>query len=791
MMGLSAFVSAAEQAGIRDQLESGTFTLLAPSNAALGGATLPADPDLLANILWSHILPYRADEATLLSSGSVRSSANRKLSVDKSNRSVGGVGLGSDTDGIASNGVVHVLEGVLAVPSAGAFLGADIRTSALASAVGQASASVGQILEEQGPITIFAPKNAAFDEVDLEVILADATYLDLVLGFHVVSGHMSKADLVALGDDESIETRAGQHVGVRLRAGGEVVLADSQDRTARIETPDIRVSNAIIHIVDTLLLPDRGEVDALDTLRRNNFATFAQTVETSGLQAEFQADRPLTVFAPTDAAFAAAQADLPNDPDLLANVLLSHTATPTLSTVNLRQMASVRSVGGARFLLGFDTEPPTIGPATFTRAVDIRASNGIVHGIDRVLFPPRIDQAVARNADLTVLEAAVAAADPGIQALLAGDEPVTLFAPSDAAFEGVDVEELLADPTRLNDLLGFHVVQGQVLSSDLTDGQVLAMANGATVTVRITNGVVRLDDGVGTPVRIGQPNLRFLNGAVHILEGVLRPNHLEEIVRATGLQSFLELLRDTGLNDQLLVGGPLTVFGPTDAALADVDLDGLNPFVVETILLSHLVDGAFSSAQIAMATDLPALTKLDLEVGSSTTTGLSVGGAAIGDVVDVQASNGVVHTLDGIIVPPALLDVLATMPETSSTAAAIQRAPAVLAAVQPDVGDGATPVVFLVPTNQAWIDAGIDVDTVDAAALERQLSHHVIPLALATTKLGATTRVPSLEQNLVIRINSSGIRVEDASLNVATVLEPDIRALDGSIWIIDRVLTPR
>lgn len=789
--GLSAFVQAVESAGLTSLLEGeGPFTVFAPSDGALSSASLPSDPELLANLLLDHVLPYEADSAAVLEASSLRNAANRRLSVDPAGPNVGGAPL-STTDVFASNGVLHVMDGVIQAPTAAEFVSGDPRTATLASAVDAASASIRETLGGSGPITVFAPVDAAFEDVDVDVLLADGAYLDLTLGFHVVEGHYTEADLASLGGS-SLTTASGQDVGIRILTGGQLVLADSRNRTARIEVGNIRLSNAVVHLVDTVLIPDRGEVDLLETLRRNNFNSLAMSAMQSGLTGALQGPEPLTVFAPTDAAFAAASDALPTDPDLVANVLLTHTASTTLPTARLALLPSVQSVAGTSHLLDFAADPETIGAASFTRTLDVRASNGIVHGIDRVLLPPRIADVTRTNDALSTLQAAVEAASEDIGTALAGPGPITVFAPIDAAFQGIDVPTLVGDQARLDDLLRYHVAEGQALSTEFEDGQQLTMSNGATLTVRIDDEGVRLDDGTGTVIRVIRADLRLRNGVVHLIDGVLSPSHLAERARAAGLNALLSAAAAAGLSDALLSGGPFTVFGPTDAAFERLDFEPLDPFAVETVLLTHLVPGRLTSSDVLAAADLTAVSKVVLPVGTSTS-GPTLGGAVLGPVLDVEASNGVLHSVESVILPPTVIELVVADPQLGSTETAVLRAPVeLLDQLGPDVITGARPITVLAPTDAAWAAAGVDPSTADPAALLARLRHHIVTQPLSSDRLAPTNRVATYNQNLIIRQDGTGaITVEDANRNVANVLEADIRGLDGTVWLIDRVLEPR
>jgi len=132
-----------------------------------------------------------------------------------------------------------------------------------------------------------------------------------------------------------------------------------------------------------------------------------------------------------------------------------------------------------------------------------------------------VDIAVG-SPDHTTLVAAVQAA--GLVETLSGDGPFTVFAPTNAAFaalpEGtVDTLLLPENKDQLTGVLTYHVVAGNVMSGDLSDGQVVTTLNGQTLTVSIKDGVVMINGA-----KVVAADLAGTNGVVHVIDAVLLPN---------------------------------------------------------------------------------------------------------------------------------------------------------------------------------------------------------------------------------------------------------------------------
>jgi uncharacterized surface protein with fasciclin (FAS1) repeats len=134
-----------------------------------------------------------------------------------------------------------------------------------------------------------------------------------------------------------------------------------------------------------------------------------------------------------------------------------------------------------------------------------------------------IPEVAAAAGDFTTLLAAAEAA--GLVETLSGEGPLTVFAPTDAAFAdalealGVTAEELLADTATLTSVLTYHVVPGEYLAEDVLAAATLPTANGAELTVDATAGTVSGE----TTATIVMPDVTASNGVIHVIDAVLLP----------------------------------------------------------------------------------------------------------------------------------------------------------------------------------------------------------------------------------------------------------------------------
>lgn len=787
--GAAAFATALDGAGISARLASGDdFTLLAPTDAALSAVTLPTDADLLENLLLHHVAPFRAD-STALFAGPLRVSTQLDLATDAANQTVGGVKV-SQSDLRASDGIVHVIDGVLTLPTIPQILGPGTQTSSLAAAVALASSGVQAALAAPGPITVFAPLDSAFASIDATGILTDATYLDSVLQTHVVSGQTLSSGLTP---GMVLTTASGQALTVSQEAGGTFVLSDGQSRVARIVTPDVRLANGVVHLIDQVLLPARNATDLISTLRRNNRSSFANLVTQAGLTTPFSSGGPFTVLAPTDGALNLASP--PTNADLAANLVYAHVLSGRQTVSSIAAQSSVTTVSKTNLGVDIAGGSESIGSAQIGVARDVTATNGVLHTIDSVLALPSISEQIASDTRATSFGTAIAAAPTADQSAFSAAGPMTVFIPVTSGFPASELTAIAADSVLARDFVGYHRADGQMLSGQLTDGQTLTMSTGATLTVRISGSTISLIDGAGTSVSIVEADVRRSNGVIHFISAPLRAGHLYDIAQANGLTRFATLMTAAGLNASLFTGGPYTTFAPTNTAVAtfettgQLSMDRLAANVLANIFTSHLVPLTYSSAELAMRSVVSTEGKVDLTVTSTMGT-LTVGGATLGTVRDQAASNGVLHTLDTVLLPPTVPQFLSSTTQLSLFSAAVSRASSTVQAyLDPQVLALGRAITVFAPTNAAMTAAGLDPSTMSQSAIDALVQQHVVRSQLLSADFSSTgSAVATYFQPITVTRGTSGTYVRDPTGSVSTVTDVDIRALNGAVHLIDTVL---
>jgi transforming growth factor-beta-induced protein len=261
-------------------------------------------------------------------------------------------------------------------------------------------------LEGEGPFTVFAPTNAAFEALleaqgvaDLDGLIAElgVEAVTNILLYHVVTGDFSAADLIAQGEGSLPTALEGNTLAFAV-VDGSVVINDS----ATVVEADIEASNGVIHVIDTVLMPEDAQNIVDIAQETEELSILVEALVAAELVATLEGEGPFTVFAPTNAAFEALlEAQGVADLDALIAALGAEVVTDILlyHVVVGVELDAETVIATAPNLLGSSEDAPPIyydvvdgnvvlnGSATVTTA-DIEASNGIIHIIDAVILPP-------------------------------------------------------------------------------------------------------------------------------------------------------------------------------------------------------------------------------------------------------------------------------------------------------------------------------------------------------------------------------------------------------------------
>jgi uncharacterized surface protein with fasciclin (FAS1) repeats len=520
------------------------------------------------------------------------------------------------------------------------------------------AAGLANALSGAGPFTLFAPVDTAFASVNTTRLLLPEYQPHLIdlLAYHVYSGEIMSTDLTVGAKPQMFNGKNAFVTSLNPPTINDATITDA-DLTAR---------NGVVHVIDKVLLPISAKSSVVDVAVNNRaFSILADLVVTAGLAETLSTDGPFTVFAPTNAAFAKLPKGtietlkLPANRGMLIDILTYH-VTPGVVTSKMLSNGMVTMLNNKTAPVSTGA-PPKIGSANITLK-DVLVTNGVIHVIDAVLMPPEdgiiasipsgssntVVDVAAGSPDHKTLVAAVTAA--GLAPTLSGPGPFTVFAPVDAAFATVDTERLLLPDYKphLIDLLTYHVLAGQVMSTDLVLGNTPATVNGESVEVTSLN-----------PPMINQANIVTAdlpadNGVIHVIDQVLLPasatNTIVDLAVASPamFSTLVDLVTTAGLAETLSTGGPYTVFAPTNAAFDALPAEMLasltqpaNANLLVDILTYHVSPGVTTSDELSRGMMVPMLNDNSATVSMATSRNAMpmIGGANIISA-DILATNG-------------------------------------------------------------------------------------------------------------------------------------------------------
>lgn len=426
---------------------------------------------------------------------------------------------------------MNIVETALATPS----------LSNLVVALQAADGDLVNVLSGSGPFTVLAPDNDAFDAFlaannfnSLSEVPTDI--LSQILLNHVIPSNLMASDLIGLGSgytSTSATGAGGNPMSIYFNTSNGVRF----NNVSSVSTADVTTSNGTVHIVDAVIgLPNivthataNPELSSLvGALTAGGNTVFTDLF--SSTTTEF------TVFAPTNAAFSAYTN--PNGYDI-NNVLANHAivGATAISTglSNSYQTTAATNVDGDALSLYVNTDDGVVLNGTSEVVLaDIIATNGVIHVVGDVIDLPTIVTFATSNPALSNLVAALGSADsqtpsPNLIGTLSGAGAFTVFAPTDTAFGDLLLELDPSGNTGLGDvppatvqaILEYHVVGGNIRSTDLMSGPVPTLGgditlDAAALTLTDPNG--RVSNIIPSLV-----DIQGINGVVHAIDKVILP----------------------------------------------------------------------------------------------------------------------------------------------------------------------------------------------------------------------------------------------------------------------------
>ena len=699
------------------------------------------------------------------------------------------------TDVISSNGLIHVIDKVLMptdsprdIPRTAQCTG--IHDSLVAGVI---QAELLATLQGPGPFTVFAPTDQAFIDAGIDLAALDtpegkATLSDILL-YHVVAGDVPAANVTECMSADAVN---GQPLAFTVNGG--VMVND-----ANVTLADVTTSNGVIHVIDKVLTPS----DAPNDIPRTAQCTgIHDSLVAAVIQAELletlQGPGPFTIFAPTDQAFTDAGIDLatldtPEGKAILSDILLYHVVAGNVPSSAVTECMSADAVNGQP--LSFTVNGGVMVNGASVTLADVSTSNGVIHVIDKVLTPTDTPNDIPRTAQCTGVHNSLVSGVIQAELLetLQGDGPFTVFAPTDQAFidAGIDLAALdnPEGKAALTDILLYHVLDGEVPASAVTDCLSATTVNGNPLSFTVGDSVMV------NGATVTATDVPTSNGIIHVIDKVLMPTStptdIPRTAQCTGIHdSLVAAVIQAELLETLQGDGPFTVFAPTDQAFTDagIDLAALDTeegkAALTDILLYHVVASEVPSSAVEECGTATAVNGDTLSFGVGDT--VTVNGATV-TLADVATSNGVIHVIDEVLTPTMTPD---DIPRTAQcTGIHDSLVAAVIQAELLETLQGDGPFTVFAPTDQAFADAGIDLASLDTpegkAALSDILLYHVVSGEVPSSVLSDCMTATAVNgQTLAFTVGDS-VMVNDATVTLA-----DVATSNGLIHVIDTVLSP-
>ncbi|MEM9378372.1 MAG: fasciclin domain-containing protein [Planctomycetota bacterium] len=271
--------------------------------------------------------------------------------------------------------------------------GKDIITTAVENgnfktlAAALTAAELIKPLQGEGPFTVFAPTDDAFAKIPEKTLASllekeNRDTLTSILTYHVVSGDVRAKQVVKLSNATTLN---GQRVDIRVEEG--TVFVDG----AKVVMTDIECSNGVIHVIDTVVMPQTESIVGV-AAGAKTFNTLIAAAKAAGLAETLDTKGPFTVFAPTDEAFRKLPAGTvenllkPENKAQLAAILKHHVVSGRVYADQAAKLDKAPTLNGTELPVAITKESARIGNANIV-STDIEAANGVIHVIDTVLLP--------------------------------------------------------------------------------------------------------------------------------------------------------------------------------------------------------------------------------------------------------------------------------------------------------------------------------------------------------------------------------------------------------------------
>jgi transforming growth factor-beta-induced protein len=384
--------------------------------------------------------------------------------------------------------------------------------------------------------TVFAPNNDAFTKVFGKSFPTTCTdSLKSILSYHVVSGTVVQGSSITSAEAK-VDTLAGS-IFAKVK-DSKIIINNS----STVVKGDVTASDGVVHIVDTVLIPDSAGTVVQIAAKRDDFSALVSLLKLCNLNDTLSAESgTLTVFAPTNAAFtkylngAAGPTTCSTD---LKNTLVYHVLGAKVKSTDLKASQASTSLLASNnlFITKTDAAGVVINGGSKVVAADLESAKGVVHVVDTVLVPDALGTIVAalsKRFDHTALVSSVVNAN--LTETLSGTGPFTVFAPTNAAFEAIASTTATLSVAQLTKVLTHHVLSSKKISSEIPSGQTdIATVESSTIRLNKSDAglyvrgsdLTQLGSVDAQAPKVTEADIVTSNGVIHVISRVLIPTAL-------------------------------------------------------------------------------------------------------------------------------------------------------------------------------------------------------------------------------------------------------------------------
>ncbi|XP_032812450.2 transforming growth factor-beta-induced protein ig-h3-like [Petromyzon marinus] len=515
-----------QRAELRGELDGhATVTYFAPQNE--GWTELPTEvlDALVSNVnrelrnaLYYHMVNRRL-LASDLKHGSTLTSMYEKLGVMVHHYPNGIITVNCarllKPNNLATNGVVHVIDRVIAPPSTNLrqILESDDNLATLRAAV--AEAGLLDDLEKDGAVTFFAPTNEAFEKLPTEVlqrILSDPIALKALLNNHMVDSLQCSEAVLSNSNLETLE-------GTPLTVGcdGDKLTLNGK---AIVTKKDVLARNGVVHLIDDVLVPNSAK-SVFELADSAGVTSFIDMFAEAGLKGSLKPGEAYTLLAPKNEAFSDTTIfELSDD---IAELLKNHVIKGQVSLYQLYNGQELETLGGKKIRIFIYRKAICIENSCVS-TMGKEGRLGILHVINKLIHVPERSFLEILQADRRFSTLVELIRTAGLTEKLRSAGRLTLFAPTNEAFAALpkaELNRLKGNPKELEALLNFHLASEVLVSGGIVGGakNVLRTLHGGLLEIESSKDGSVLVNGK----KVVESDLMATSGAIHIISGVLTP----------------------------------------------------------------------------------------------------------------------------------------------------------------------------------------------------------------------------------------------------------------------------